>query len=105
MLGKEYCILPSGEKVCLQLGENNFSKSQLISVMNKFGITDREKINDIFNHLAVEFYVIKFIRSYKEFYIESDSMKKIEQYLSKISFELIDGDKEKLKEKISIMEG
>ncbi|CAF3812652.1 unnamed protein product, partial [Rotaria sp. Silwood1] len=102
MLGKEYCILPSGEKVCLQLGENNFSKSQLISVMNKFGITDREKINDIFNHLAVEFYVIKFIRSYKEFYIESDSMKKIEQYLSKISFELIDGDKEKLKEKVKM---
>ncbi|CAF0927919.1 unnamed protein product [Rotaria sordida] len=101
-LGKESYTLTSGEIVSLQPDENNVSKDQLNEVMNKIGITNSEKINDIFNHLALEFYRVKFIHSYTEFYLENHTIEKIKNYLSKISFIVTDENKEEIKQKIKM---
>ncbi|CAF4317168.1 unnamed protein product [Rotaria sp. Silwood2] len=93
LLGKESYTLTSGEKVSLQPGESKVSINQLIAVMEKIGITDNEKINDLFNYLALEVYSLKFINSYKEFYLENNNIQKIKEYLSKISFILTDENK------------
>ncbi|CAF4133432.1 unnamed protein product [Rotaria sp. Silwood2] len=100
--GKESYTLTSGEKVSLQPDESKVSINQLIAVMEKIGITDNEKINDLFNYLALEFYSLKFINSYKEFYLENNNIQKIKEYLSKISFILTDENKEEIKAKIKM---
>ncbi|CAF3824772.1 unnamed protein product [Adineta steineri] len=99
-LGKESYTLTSEEKVSLESGENKLSKVQLIEVMKKIGIIDKEKIDNIFKHLDLEFDSVKFINSYTEFYLDINDIGKIKEYLSKVSFTFKNERKEEIKAKI-----
>ncbi|CAF3851123.1 unnamed protein product [Adineta steineri] len=99
-LGKESYTLTSEEKVSLESGENKLSKVQLIEVMKKIGIIDKEKIDNIFKHLDLEFDSVKFINSYTEFYLGINDIGKIKEYLSKVSFTFENERKEEIKAKI-----